>query len=316
MPPRKKPAPKASDVLEKQQSEAAKRSEKISLFYAEGETFYFEGLPETTENLVVKMFARDAQGETHLVDVTAEPVAPGAFKATVPELYAKEEPETYAVCGVPIPVRNYTQDEYLEWLDLSQERKLEEGQAQIRKILADHRDQFQTGVDAETAGKRLPAFVNQRDALIELEAKDLFAFMKAGDYGQPSGAEKLDIVNGRIKDLVAVIEQANIDPMEHFDKTSEGGQKLRKLEQAEREANLEFVHRLAERDSLTEEPFEAWKKRATREDFDNATELMNEGNDSWVYGKGAEPLTRTERRRLMRELNRALKKATREALKN
>ncbi len=103
---KKQAVSKASDVLEKQQSEAAKRSEALSIFYAEGEDFYYGGLPETLETLVVKMYARDKKGETHLVDVSAERLSAGEFKATVPELYAKEEPETFAVCGVAIPVRS------------------------------------------------------------------------------------------------------------------------------------------------------------------------------------------------------------------
>ena len=311
----KKAAPKAADILEKKGSAAAKRRETLSIFFMEGEAFRIEGTPEVVEHLTLKLYAHDAQGTAHLADVIPEHKEDGAFAGMFPELYVKEDPETYAVCGVAIPERSYTQDEFFEWRDLANKYELAAGQAEMQRISIKLEKEFGNTVEVKNAKKRLPAYEKELQELIEQEAKDLYAFIEPQD-GKPSGAEKLEIVTSRVKDLQAVIDQGAVDPITRLDKTSEDGQRYERLERVDREAHLEFVHMLATKQGLTTEPFEAWRGRATGDDFANAAELMNVGNDYWLYGKDAEPLSRKERRKLMREVSAALRQIAKAGMRN
>ena len=300
---------KATEVLEKQPSEAAKRRLALSLIFVEGEDFELAGLPEDIDIAAMKMYIRDAKGEAHLADVMPERTDQGAFKGTFPDLYTKEEPETYAVCGHPIPVRSYTQDEYFQWRDLAQKHKLAEGQAKMQKIRIDTRKAMSTGVDVDAAKKRLPTFQKAYDDLIKKESENPFAFSQEQQ-------EQLDLAVQRIKGFEAVISEGDVDPIAQLEQTSGLGTEFEQLAKVDREACLEFVHQLATQDGLTKEPFEEWRKRANGIDFENVQELMNVGNDYWLFGTDAEPLSRTDRRRLMREVNKELRKIAKETLNN
>lgn len=297
----KKTAPKATDILEKKASAAATRRENLSIFFMEGEGFRIEGTPEVVEHLTLRLYAEDAQGKTHLADVVPEHQEDGAFTGAFPELYADEEPETFAVCGVVMPIRSYTQDEYFSWLDLSKERGLPRLNAERRKLERNIQLASTGEIELLAAHQRMDKFTKEYDVLLAEEADDLYG-LKPQEPGQLPREEKLSILGARIKDLRKVIQQNIIDPMKLFDEIGDDSERLEAVKVEQKKVSLEFVHSLATAEELTSKPFEAWLKRANGKDLDNAAELVDSGNEPYRSGGDAEPLNRKERRRMVREM--------------
>lgn len=256
-----------------------------------------------SERFVPKMniitVSEDGTERKHL-NVTMFPTAqPGRYRMTVPDLYPRDGAPKYLICGTVHVEQSFTKAVHDRWEAFSEERKLPENLAEQSRVRREVRALIPTNEEIRSIRDQIPELRDAHEQLSKKQAK-MFTDLDVDDQELERVSKRLRALSTHIAALeneVRTWESSN-DTFETALKTS--GQQKR-LQELSDEANLiflEFVHQLSVEQGKTDEDFEAWKARATADDYANATRVVSVGNEFWTFGAAARPLAREDEQRM------------------
>ena len=255
----------------------------------DGEMLLQDGLPQLVE---IK----------HLVDVPLTPVkdAAGVYDLQYPNIYKHDGPTEYEVCGTQHKALSWPKELHDEWNAYKTEEGLDTAFNEMKELEVKIADGVPSSQDLKAMEDELPGLIDTRTGLV---AKQNAAY---GDLDVTE--EQIDRLAARVKLVNARIDfiqseqrrwRTEHDPFEVARRLSPDGERMKVLERKLEAGYFGFVHRLALRGGLTRDDLGTWEKRATKADFDNAQELVAEGNASWTSrANQARPMTREDHRRV------------------
>lgn len=235
------------------------------------------------------------------VDILLQENPDGGYDFTVPDVYKRDGPEEYEICGVILPAASFTKAVSDDWKTLYEARGIRallarqsEINREIRKTIPS--DSYITSLRKD----QLPKIIKSIEELSERQAKML------ADLDVPE--EQLDQVRARLK--LAISRQKEMeaelaewddtnDPFTRALEMNPNREESEKIDDAFASCFLEFAHKLAVEADLTTDAFEVWKEMATGEDYRNAMAVVTKGNDSaQIYAREATPISRDRARHL------------------
>lgn len=269
----------------------------LSLFFLQGRTLRFEGLPDGAPLKVGIVTSQEGEDKKH-VEVPLRSVDGGAFELLVPDVFPDDGPDTYLICGVEYPLVSLTVDQHEAWEKFAEERKLSENISERNQIAIEINKTIPSDEDINRMMLELPRLMDTRTQLMDKKA-ELTRDLNTDDKTIAKVTARIALTTTEMKESQEAIN-AHSDKHD-FHKlavaNSPHRHRLQKLRDEYRLGYLEYAHTLATEKELTKDAFEVWKNTAVGSDFDNAEKVVSEGNDLLTLGQDAQPLNRDQRRK-------------------
>jgi len=279
---------KASEASEPKDTAEQKENRASGLYHLGGHRLKFT--PGDPQGLV--RIYRHGKEVASAVNIGSE----GEIEFYVPQIYPEPTVPAYLVCGTMIEGRSFTRSEQDALIDYQAEQGLEEKSNRLSKLQIEWAKTFKTDRDAEMLAGLQKSLTSARDKLYEKVANDpsKLKTVKA----------QLQAIADQLRDLDMEREQLEQDPSEVVVQVNAVSQEQRALNREIDDIGLGSAHLLAKLRGDTTEEFEAWQKRATLKDYENAWAVQKLGNAVSKFGETPQPLSNEQRRRI--ELNRIL----------